>query len=125
MTDTIPIRKGRPGWTAAISVRRAGRGVSGFPRDLQRESRGAPRNVRRPRPPVRRSRLGSEGVEPKAAGEPRRAEELASRLDGILRCVPVGVVAVDPDGRIIEFNRAAEKITGYAKEMVVGFPMEI
>lgn len=48
--------------------------------------------------------------------------KLASRLDGILRCVSVGVVAVDPDGRIIEFNRAAERITGYAKEMVVGVP---
>lgn len=47
-------------------------------------------------------------------------KRLASRLDGILRCVPVGVVAADPEGRIIEFNRSAEKITGYAKEMVLG-----
>ncbi|MFH1278408.1 MAG: ATP-binding protein [Candidatus Eisenbacteria bacterium] len=50
--------------------------------------------------------------------------KLASRLDGILRCVPVGVVAADPEGRIIEFNRAAEKITGFAKEMVTGVPYE-
>ena len=49
-------------------------------------------------------------------------ERLASRLDGILRCLSVGVVAVDPDGRVIECNDAAERITGYSRERVLGAP---
>ncbi|MBN1826873.1 MAG: PAS domain S-box protein [Candidatus Eisenbacteria bacterium] len=45
---------------------------------------------------------------------------LASRLDGILRCLSVGVVAIDPSGRVIEYNAAAERITGYPREKVIG-----
>ncbi len=47
-------------------------------------------------------------------------ERLASRLDSILRCLSVGVVAVDLEGRLIEFNDAAETITGYRKKNVLG-----
>ncbi len=49
-------------------------------------------------------------------------ERLASRLDGILRCLSVGVVAVDLEGCLIEFNTAAESITGYRKEDVLETP---
>ena len=49
-------------------------------------------------------------------------ERLASRLDGILRCLSVGVVGVDMEGLLIEFNDAAERITGYRKEDVLGTP---
>lgn len=47
-------------------------------------------------------------------------ERLASRLDSILRCLSVGVLAVDLEGRLIEFNPAAEKITGYSRDNVLG-----
>ncbi len=47
-------------------------------------------------------------------------ERLASRLDGILQCLSAGVIAVDLDGKLIEFNPAAEKITGYARAEVLG-----
>jgi len=49
-------------------------------------------------------------------------ERLASRLDSILRCLSVGVVAVDLEGRLIEFNPAAERITGYTRSDVLGTP---
>jgi PAS domain S-box-containing protein len=47
-------------------------------------------------------------------------EQLASRLDSILRCLSVGVVAVDLEGRLIEFNGAASRIMGYTKDQVLG-----
>jgi two-component system phosphate regulon sensor histidine kinase PhoR len=36
--------------------------------------------------------------------------------------LPLGFSRVDKDGLIIEFNRAAEKITGYSQEEVIGKP---
>jgi PAS domain S-box-containing protein len=47
-------------------------------------------------------------------------EQIASRLDSILRCLSVGVMAVNLEGRLIEFNEAAESITGHAKRDVLG-----
>ncbi|MCK4546003.1 MAG: PAS domain S-box protein [Candidatus Eisenbacteria sp.] len=47
-------------------------------------------------------------------------EQLASRLDSILRCLSAGVIAVDLQGRLIEFNQAAARITGRAPETVLG-----
>ena len=38
----------------------------------------------------------------------------------ILAKLPIGYSRVDPEGRIIEFNEAAERITGYRKEEVLG-----
>ena len=49
-------------------------------------------------------------------------ERLASRLDGILRCLSAGVIAVDPGGKLIEFNPAAERISGYLRSEVLGRP---
>jgi PAS domain S-box-containing protein len=47
-------------------------------------------------------------------------EKLASKLRGILRCLSAGVIAVDTGGRLIEFNPAAERITGYRRSEVIG-----
>ena len=47
-------------------------------------------------------------------------ERLASRLDGILRCLSAGVIAVNLEGRLTEFNPAAEKITGHNRDKVLG-----
>ncbi len=47
---------------------------------------------------------------------------LASKLDGILRCLSAGVIAVDRRGRLIEFNPAAEQITGYRRGDLLGTP---
>lgn len=38
----------------------------------------------------------------------------------VINTFPVGFLRVDAEGRIIDFNRAAETITGYAKEEMVG-----
>jgi len=40
--------------------------------------------------------------------------------DSIILNIPVGFSIVDREGKIIEFNAAAEKITGYAKSEVIG-----
>jgi len=40
--------------------------------------------------------------------------------DFVIKALPVGFLRVDAEGRIIDFNRAAETITGYTKEEVVG-----
>jgi two-component system phosphate regulon sensor histidine kinase PhoR len=42
--------------------------------------------------------------------------------DSIIENIPVGFSMVDREGNIIEFNRAAETITGYAKGEVIGRP---
>ena len=38
----------------------------------------------------------------------------------IIESIPTGVVALDPNGKIISFNRTAEKITGLAAQDVLG-----
>ena len=40
--------------------------------------------------------------------------------DIVLNTFPVGFLRVDVEGIIVDFNLAAEKITGYLKEEVVG-----
>lgn len=47
-------------------------------------------------------------------------ERIASRLDSILRCLSAGVIAVNLEGRLTEFNPAAEKITGHNRDKVLG-----
>jgi PAS domain S-box-containing protein len=51
-----------------------------------------------------------------------KTEEEASRkefLDNILASMDEGVLTIDKDARIITFNRAAERITGYKREEVL------
>lgn len=43
-----------------------------------------------------------------------------SFYDLVIDTLPVGFTRVDREGIIVDFNRAAEKITGYTKEEVVG-----
>ncbi len=52
----------------------------------------------------------------------RDRDRLASRLDSILRCLQVGVIAVDLDGIIIEFNESAAEISGRTRQEVIGRP---
>ena len=40
--------------------------------------------------------------------------------NSILENIPVGFSIVDREGKFIEFNAAAEKISGYAKSEVIG-----
>ncbi len=40
----------------------------------------------------------------------------------ILGCISDGVFTIDPDGRILSFNKAAEAITGFSEEEVLGKP---
>jgi two-component system phosphate regulon sensor histidine kinase PhoR len=46
-----------------------------------------------------------------------KAEEI---YNIVINNIPVGFSMVDKEGVIVDFNRAAEKITGYSKEEVVG-----
>ena len=43
-----------------------------------------------------------------------------SHLPHILERIPTGVVALDDQGRIVTFNRTAERITGFKAERVLG-----
>ncbi len=42
----------------------------------------------------------------------------------IFESIPTGVVALDPTGKIVSFNRTAEQITGYAAKDVLGHTFE-
>ena len=42
------------------------------------------------------------------------------QLYSILDCLPTAVVALDKDGKIVTFNRAAEQITGFKADSVTG-----
>jgi PAS domain S-box-containing protein len=50
--------------------------------------------------------------------ETPRAEN--ARLYSIIESIPTGVVALDTDGKIVAFNRAAEQITGFEADRVQG-----
>ena len=50
---------------------------------------------------------------------PIREETPKEFLDNILASMDEGVLTIDKDARIITFNRAAERITGYKKEEVL------
>ena len=41
-------------------------------------------------------------------------------LPHILESIPTGIVALDDHGRIVTFNRTAERITGFKAEGVLG-----
>jgi PAS domain S-box-containing protein len=45
-------------------------------------------------------------------------------LEGVLESMPVGIVVTDPGGRITLFNRAAEEMTGFRREGVLGRRVE-
>lgn len=50
------------------------------------------------------------------------SEWLSARLAGLLDAAPVGIVETDASGRILRWNRAAERIYGWRAEEVLGRP---
>ena len=44
-------------------------------------------------------------------------------LDTILETIAALVVVMDPDGRVVRFNEACEKLTGYDSGEIVGAPL--
>ena len=50
--------------------------------------------------------------------------EEKQKLEAILESIADGVFTVDGDWRITSFNRAAEDITGFSREEVIGLPCE-
>lgn len=55
----------------------------------------------------------------------RRAAEGDELLDAILEALPGGVVAVEPGGRIVRVNAAAEHVFGYRRDQMEGEPFEL
>ena len=51
-------------------------------------------------------------------------DRVSNYLNDILESLSGGVLVVDPDGSIALFNQAAETITGYTEEQVLGRPYE-
>ncbi|HIE04594.1 MAG TPA: PAS domain S-box protein [Candidatus Latescibacteria bacterium] len=52
----------------------------------------------------------------------KEVQELKGYLSSVLESVANGVVVVNMEGKVTIFNRAAERITGYRKEEVLGRP---
>ncbi|MFN8360985.1 MAG: PAS domain S-box protein [Candidatus Kapaibacterium sp.] len=65
----------------------------------------------------------SDITERKAAGEALRDSE--ERKKGILESALDGIITIDGESRILEFNPAAERIFGYDSESVVGQKLDI
>jgi PAS domain S-box-containing protein len=63
------------------------------------------------------------------AAQIRHANDMAELADrqaltrSLIVSAPVAVLAMDADGRVIEFNPAAEQLSGYRREDVLGRPM--
>jgi diguanylate cyclase (GGDEF)-like protein/PAS domain S-box-containing protein len=55
--------------------------------------------------------------------EHQRADERIRFQAGLLEQIDTAVVAVDPDRRCTEFNAAAERLLGYARDEVLGQPL--
>jgi PAS domain S-box-containing protein len=47
---------------------------------------------------------------------------LAARLQGLLDAAPVGIAETDPGGRVLRWNRAAERIYGWTEPEMLGTP---
>lgn len=64
--------------------------------------------------------------EPDAREEEHRAQMHAEqRFRELLEAAPDGILEIDAQGRIILMNAAAEKLTGYRRDELLGQPMEI
>lgn len=55
---------------------------------------------------------------------PSRADDQLLLADGVLKAALDCIVAVDGQGRIIEFNPAAERTFGWSREEAIGQPMD-
>ncbi len=56
--------------------------------------------------------------------ETRRRADAFSRMDAVVSTAFDGIIVVDSDGKIIEFNPMAEKIFGYDRDEVMGGDLE-
>ena len=54
----------------------------------------------------------------------RQNEELLARKDAVLRSTLDAIIAMDADGKITEFNPAAEETFGYKRREVIGRPLD-
>jgi PAS domain S-box-containing protein len=54
----------------------------------------------------------------------RQNEELLARKDAVLRSTLDAIIAMDADGKITEFNPAAEEAFGYKRHEVIGMPLD-
>lgn len=69
---------------------------------------------------LRRQSLDLEEARENARISGQEAEEQAAHVRKVLDGLPDGVVVVDGDGRVRDFNPSAEQIFGYAAEDVIG-----
>ena len=49
--------------------------------------------------------------------------EIKNHLDRVIECSPDAITVIDTQGKIVTFNEAAEKLTGYKTDEVVGLPI--
>jgi PAS domain S-box-containing protein len=54
----------------------------------------------------------------------REEQQLRGRIETIIESMADGLIAVDSGGKILAFNRAAERLTGHAPDMVIGEPID-
>ncbi len=71
--------------------------------------------------PLRMRGVSIDVTDHKKAEEELRKSE--ARKGGILDSALDGIITIDYEGRIIEFNSAAERIFGYSRTQVIGKPM--
>ena len=95
--------------------------------DLARRH-GAVAERRRPDPARRARRAGARRWEfrrtsPSASAPRRRCAQSEARKAAILDSVLDCIVTMDADGKVIEFNAAAERTFGYTKAEVMGRPL--
>ncbi len=52
-------------------------------------------------------------------------EKANAMLKAIFECAPVAIIALDPDGKVLDWNRGAQDIFGYEAKEVIGRPYPI
>lgn len=85
----------------------------------------------RRRSPVRRPAVGGRTAGPRDRARTGRAaaelaaalEELRAYHEDLLSSLQDGVIILDPEGRIVSVNQAAEELTGFSRSQVAGRPL--
>ncbi len=52
--------------------------------------------------------------------EERQIREAKQRLEGVVNASPLPIISMDADGQVTDWNQAAERLTGWTREEVVG-----
>ncbi|WP_051305809.1 GAF domain-containing protein [Desulfogranum mediterraneum] len=52
------------------------------------------------------------------------SQDRLGRLEGTLRAIADGVISADPEGRVVEMNSAAERLTGWGRAEAAGQPLD-